>query len=66
MKPYVLFNEWGTWYHTTRTNFNNYLRNTRQIQKWEGFADVAEIREYWNRYLPGNFDDDVEVIQSEV
>lgn len=65
-KPYIMFNEYGTWYHTTRENFTAYLRNARKIQKWDGFETVAEIREYWNKYLGGNFDNDVEVIQSEV
>ena len=61
MKPYVMFNNFGTWYHTDRENFTAYLRNARKVQKWDGFKAVAEIREYWNEYL-GNFDDDVEVI----
>lgn len=65
MKPYILFNELGTWYHTPRENFTAHLRNARKVQRWDGFESVAEIREYWNKYL-GNFDEDVEVNQSEV
>lgn len=47
---YYIYNDCGEYKMTTKTNFNKYIQNAREISTFNGFTSANQVAEYLTKY----------------